>query len=87
MANKTWTMNETQKAFIEILKGYENGATLKDIELDTGKVFKTGSINTLVSKGLVSVSDNEVEVEVHYRGAVIGKLTKSWKVYKLVNKD
>lgn len=87
MANNTWTMNDTQKAFIEILKGYPNGATLKDIELDTGKIFKTGAINPLISKGYITATEGTTVVNLVYRDTVIGSVTKSWKVYQLVNKD
>ena len=86
-SNSKWEMNPTQKDFVAVLKGYENGAMLKDIELDTGKVFKTGSINTLVSKGIVEVIDNVVAVDLVYRGVVIGQVNKTWKIYRLVNKD
>lgn len=82
---KTWTPNETQKAFLEVLGTYENGATLKDIELDTGVAYKTGAINVLVSKGLVITEDSEVKVNLVYRDTVIGAVTKSWKVYKLAS--
>lgn len=83
MAEKTWQPNETQKDFMETLKGYPDGATLKDIELDTGKVFKTGAINTLVSRGLVEASDGEFSVNKVYRDKVIGSIKMSWKIYKL----
>lgn len=83
MAEKTWTPNETQKDFMETLKRYPDGATLKDIELDTGKVFKTGAINTLVSRGLVVALDGEFAVSKVYRDRVIGSIKMSWKIYKL----
>ena len=83
MAEKTWTPNENQKDFMETLKSYPDGATLKDIELDTGKVFKTGAINTLVSRGLVVASDGEFAVSKVYRDRVIGSIKMSWKIYKL----
>lgn len=84
---KTWEMNETQKAFLNTLESYPDGTTLKDIELDTGVVFKTGCINTLISKGLVKAADGEFKVQLVYRGAVIGTPTKKWKVYRLVNRQ
>lgn len=92
MANvKNWTPNETQKEFIEILKKYPDGATLKDIELDCGKKFATGSINTLLDtekgKGYVDGSSKiEVEVAQVYRDTVIGKVKKEWTLYKLTEK-
>ena len=49
MAAKTWTMNKTQADFVAVLKDYENGITLFELKL-AGKEFKTGSINTLISK-------------------------------------
>ncbi len=80
---KVWTPNETQKDFMETLKSYPDGATLRDIELDTGKTFKTGAINVLVAKELVSASDGEFSVNLVYRDRVIGSVKKSWKIYKL----
>lgn len=87
MANSKWEMNAVQKDFVAVLKGYENGATLKDIELDTGKAFKTGSVNTLIAKGIVEAVDSEVMVSIVYRGVEIGQVKKAWKIYKLVQKD
>lgn len=87
MANKTWEMNQNQKDFVAVLKNYPNGVTLKDIEIDTGKVFKTGSVNPLHGKGIVEIADSEVMVDVVYRDVVIGQVKKTWKVYKLVSND
>lgn len=81
---KTWQPNETQLEFMKVLENYPDGATLKDIELDTGKTFKTGSINTLIGKGLVSVADGEFAVDLVYRKNVIGQVKKPWKIYRLV---
>lgn len=86
MAEKTikaWEPNETQKSFMKVLERYPDGATLKDIELDTGIAYKTGAINVLVSKGLVSAADGEFQVNLMYRDTVIGSVKKSWKIYKL----
>ena len=80
---KVWEPNETQRDFMKVLENYPDGTTLKDIELDTGKVFKTGAINTLVAKGKVIASDGEFQVNLVYRDAVIGSVKKSWKIYKL----
>lgn len=87
MANNTWTMNDTQKAFLDTLKGYPNGATLKDIELDTGKIFKTGAVNPLITKGYITATEGTTVVNLVYRDTVIGTVTKSWKIYKLVAQD
>lgn len=87
MATKTWTMNQTQKDFVEVLKDYENGTTLFELKL-AGKEFKTGSINTLIGKGIVEIAgEREFACEVVYNGQVVGKTTKSGKIYKLVNRD
>lgn len=58
---KTWEMNETQKDFMDTLKGFDYPVTLIEIEARTGKTFKTGTINTLVTKGLVATEDTDVE--------------------------
>ena len=84
---KTWKMNETQKQFVETLESYENGATLFELKLD-GKEFKSGSINTLISKGIVEIAgEREYLCDIVYNGVVVGKITKTGKVYRLVRKD
>ena len=87
MANKTWKMNETQTQFVETLESYENGATLFELKL-AGKEFKSGSINTLISKSIVKIDgEREFNCDIVYNGVVVGKITKTGKVYKLVRKD
>ena len=87
MANKTWKMNDTQKQFVETLESYENGATLFELKL-AGKEFKSGSINTLISKGIVEIDgEREFACDIVFNGVVVGKITKTGKVYKLVRKD
>ena len=87
MANKTWKMNDTQKQFVETLESYENGATLFESKL-AGKEFKSGSINTLISKGIVEIDgEREFNCDIVFNGVVVGKITKTGKVYKLVRKD
>ena len=84
MANKTWEMNAVQKSFVETLKGYENGVTLFELKLQ-GIEFKTGAINVLTRKGIVEITgEREFECDVVYNGVVVGKATKTGKVYKLV---
>ena len=87
MAQTNWKMNETQKAFVEVLANYPDGVTMFELKL-AGHDFKTGSINTLITKGYV-VTDGEKDFacDVVYNGVVVGKVTKSGKVYKLVQKD
>ena len=50
--NTKWTANETQKTF---LKALADGKTksLRQINAELGKDIKTGSVNTLISKGYV----------------------------------
>ncbi len=84
---KTWTPNDTQKDFLNTLRNYPNGATLRDIEIDTGKTFKTGAINVLVAKEMVIATDSEVSVNLVYRDTVIGSVKKNWKVYALKAQD
>lgn len=87
MENKTWKMNETQTQFVETLESYENGATLFELKL-AGREFKSGSINTLISKGIVEVDgEREYVCDIVYNGVVVGKITKTGKVYRLVRKD
>ena len=87
MANKTWKMNDTQKQFVETLENYENGATLFELKL-AGREFKSGSINTLISKGVVKIDgEREYDCDIVFNGVVVGKITKTGKVYKLVRKD
>lgn len=57
---KTWEMNATQKDFMETLKEFGRPVTLMEIEAVTGKTFKTGTINTLVTKQLVKTADVDV---------------------------
>lgn len=86
MSKNAWSMNETQKRFVEILK--EKGAiTLFELKLE-GIEFATGSINTLISKGIVVAdSERQFACDVVYNGKVVGHTTKKGKVYRLVSND
>lgn len=87
MAQNTWKMNETQKAFVEVLGSYPDGVTMFELKL-AGHDFKTGAVNTLITKGLVTTDgDRDFACDVVYNGVVVGKVTKTGKVYKLVQKD
>ena len=87
MANKTWSMNDTQRQFVEVLKSYDNGVTLFELKL-AGKDFKYGSVNTLISKGIVEIAgEREFVCDIVFNGVVVGKSTKTGKVYKLVSND
>lgn len=80
---REWSPNEKQRAFMEILKEYPDGVTLKDIELDKGVVFATGCINVLVSKNLVGTSDSVRVSDIIYRGVKIGEKNDKVKKYFL----
>lgn len=84
---KNWSMNETQKEFVEIVKGNPDGITLFELKLQ-GKEFKTGSINPLLTKGILEIAgEKEFACEITYQGVAVGKVTKKAKIYKLVSND
>lgn len=82
--NKTWEMNDKQKAFVEALRANGGKATLFELNYFKGYDFKSGSINTLVNKGIVT-ADEEVEYtcDVVYDGVKVGTVKKTAKVYAL----
>ena len=82
--NSKWTMNETQKKFMELVGSYENGVTMFELKL-AGYDFKTGSVNTLLTKGLVVTDADErvFECDVVYNGVKVGTVKKTGKVYRL----
>ena len=85
MAEKKWEMNDTQKEFVKILGENPDGLTLREINKRYGKAFKSGSINTLSSKGLVNTDGVRTFVaDIVYDGEVIGHKTYNDTVYKLV---
>ena len=88
MAQTNWKMNETQKAFMEVLGQYADGVTMFELKL-AGHDFKTGSINTLITKGLVTTDaeKREFECDVVYNGVKVGTVKKSGVVYRVVAKD
>ena len=84
MAKSNWTMNETQKAFMAEVAQHAEGVTIFELKL-AGHDFKSGSINTLITKGYVEVvGEREFVCDVVYAGQVVGKSTKTGKVYKVV---
>jgi hypothetical protein len=85
---KQWSMNETQTAFCKALKDNGGKATLFELNYFKGFNFKSGSVNTLIKKGIVK-ADEEVEYacDVIYNGVKVGSVKKSAKVYELVSND
>lgn len=62
---KTWQANDKQKKVMEILANADHPLTLNEISAIYGENIATGSINTLLTKGLmVHGEDAEVEVVV-----------------------
>jgi len=84
MANtKTWEMNETQKEFVELVKANPEGVTLFELKLE-GKVYKTGTLNALLNKGiLVNAGEKVFECDVMYNGTKVGTVKKTAAIYKL----
>ena len=77
MAKTEWKPNEKQVLFMETLKGSKEPMTLAEVSKVAGVDIKSGSINCLISKGLVKTTEKEV---------VITK-TEVRKVYSLVEND
>jgi hypothetical protein len=78
MTTKEWKPNEVQSKFMDTLKGEDNALTLEEISTKAGIDFKSGSINALVAKGLITHGeDKEITVSVK----------RKVKTYKLATKD
>lgn len=60
MAENKWSANETQKSFMGALSK-DNYLSLKQINAKLDKEIKTGSINTLKVKGLITTKENVVD--------------------------
>lgn len=82
-----WTMNDTQKAFVEVVGQYPDGVTMFELKL-AGYNFATGSVNTLITKGVVATDaeKREFECDVVYNGVKVGTVKKSGVVYRVVAK-
>jgi len=76
-------MNETQKEFVELVKANPEGVTLFELKLE-GKVYKTGTLNALLNKGiLVNAGEKVFECDVMYNGTKVGTVKKTAAIYKL----
>lgn len=82
---KQWEMSETQKAFLELVKGAgADGITFREAKKVMPNL-STGAINTLITKGFVN-TDGETRdfvAQIVYNDEVIGKKSYSDKVYRL----
>ena len=63
MAKTNWTMNETQKAFVGALQDGQI-KSLKQVNAALGMDIKSGSIVTLINKGIVKSLPDAVEYSV-----------------------
>ena len=85
---KEYVMNDNAKAFLEVLRAEGGKATLFELNHFKGHNFKSGSINTLISKGYVKADEEKVfECDVIYNGVKVGSIKKTAKVYELVSND
>ena len=66
---KTWTPNETQKLFMDILGNADGALTLAEVSQLAGKEIKSGAINTLIAKGLVISNPKSREIVCAHCGA------------------
>lgn len=94
MATKNWTPNEKQVNFMAILEKAGTPISLKEIKALYGQEFKTGSINTLITKGKVNAEKVEVAYtqikKFDFNGVIIEEETaKTCKLtrYSLVGFD
>lgn len=78
-----WAPNPKQKAFLSALA--DGPKTLSEASAVAGIEIKSGTINTLVSKGMVETRDCEFECNVVRKdnGTIVGTMKKKVKVYAL----
>lgn len=87
MATTTkWTPNEKQKLFIETLRKADGALTLSEVSELVGQEIKSGSINTLIAKGMIQTEDVVYECNIVRKdnGKVVGSTKKTVKAYSLV---
>lgn len=80
-----WQPNEKQKAFLGALADGK-ALTLAEVSKSVGMEIKSGSINTLIAKGMVQTEDVSYECNIVRKdnGEVVGSTKKTVKAYKLV---
>ena len=82
-SEKVWKPNENQKAFLEVLKGYEAPVSLMEIAVDSGVRFASGVVTPLVKRGLVVATDVEVVCDIMFKGVKVGEKKNAVKAYAL----
>jgi hypothetical protein len=85
---KQWVMSDTQKSFLELVKGSADGITFREAKKEMPNLT-TGAINTLITKGYVSTDGptRDFQADIVYNGEVIGHKTYNDKVYRLVAQE
>ena len=86
MATTTkWTPNEKQKLFLGALADGK-ALTLAEVSKKVGVEIKSGSINTLIAKGMVQTEDVTYECHIIRKDTneIVGSTKKTIKAYKLV---
>ena len=86
MASTTkWTPNEKQKLFLGALADGK-ALTLAEVSKKVGVEIKSGSINTLIAKGMVQTEDVTYECHIIRKDTneIVGSTKKTIKAYKLV---
>jgi hypothetical protein len=81
---KQWEMSETQKQFLELVKGAgADGITFREAKKIMPSL-STGAINTLITKGFVSTdgATRDFVADIVYNGEVIGHKSYNDKVYR-----
>ena len=87
MAQTEWKPNEKQQLFLKVLGEADGrGLTLAEVSAIAGVEIKSGSINTLISKGMVATEDVSYECNIVRKdnGEIVGSTKKTVKAYKLV---
>ena len=84
MATTTkWTPNEKQKLFLGALADGK-ALTLAEVSKKVGVEIKSGSINTLIAKGMVQTEDVTYECHIIRKDTneIVGSTKKTIKAYK-----
>ena len=87
--NSKWSANDKQKLFLKALKEADGALTLSEVSEIVGQEIKSGSINTLIAKGMVATEDVSYECNIVRKdnGKVVGSTKKTVKAYKLVGQS
>ena len=87
MTKTEWAPNEKQRLFLKVLGEADGKAlTLAKASSMAGVEIKSGSINTLIAKGMVATEDVSYECNLVRKDTdeIVGSTRKTVKAYKLV---